>query len=82
MNVITTKFTNQAKAVGIFDVAEELCKIIESHQAAVIWRRSLTPEVQFRINALAPEQLPSARLILRPKDVAAAVNQIFDVAIF
>lgn len=65
--------------VGVADTPEGLSAIQHPSCAAVIWRRQPSASFQSWIDALDPEQLPKARVILRPSDVRDAAFQICDV---
>lgn len=64
--------------VAFADAAADLSAIHRPDCAAVIWRRSLAADVQSWIDALAPAQLPDARVVVRPRDVGTAVAEICD----
>lgn len=66
--------------VAFAGAVEELSAIHRPDCAAAIWRRSLADSLQSWIDMLAPTQLPEARIILRPRDVGAAVTQICDAS--
>jgi len=67
-----------AVSIDIADRPEELSAIHRPGCAAAIWRRRPLPSFQSWIDALEPERLPTARVILRPGDVREAVVQICD----
>ena len=67
-----------AIGVGVADTPEGLSAIHRQGCAAVIWRRHPLPSFQSWIDALEPEQLPQARVILRPEDVREATRKICD----
>lgn len=69
-----------ADAVTEADDLDGLQAIRAPHCAAVIWRRAPEPGFQAWIDALPPEQLPAARVMLRPHDVRAAVTSLCDSA--
>ncbi len=64
------------RGVDIVDRPEELATIHRADCAATIWRRQPVAGFQSWIDRLAPEQLPKARLILRPTDVRQAASEI------
>ncbi len=66
-------------SVHYADTPEGLSAIQRPDCAAAIWRRSPTPDFQSWIDSLAPDQLPSARVILRPGDVREAATQVCEI---
>lgn len=64
--------------VEIAQRPEELAAIHHPGAAAVLWQRQPLDRFQRWIDALPPEQLPSARIILRPGAVRDAVTRIAD----
>ena len=66
--------------VGAADSPEELSAIYRLDCAAAIWRRPSLPGLQSWLDALEPEQLPRARVILRPETVREAVVQICEAS--
>lgn len=63
-------------AVG---AAPECLHAIESADcAAAIWQRTPLPVFQEWVDALTPDTLPRARLILRPSDAGDAMTDLFD----
>ncbi len=76
MTVVREIAKDAAIEVDVADAAEGLSAIHNPGCAAVIWRRQVLPDFQSWIDALPPEQLPQARVILRPEDVRDAVFQI------
>jgi len=67
-----------AIGVGVADTPEGLSAIHRQGCAAAIWRRHPLTSFQSWIDALEPEQLPRARVILRPEDVREAARKICD----
>jgi hypothetical protein len=67
-----------AIGVGVADTPEGLSAIHRQGCAAAIWRRHPLTSFQSWIDALEPEQLPQARVILRPEDVQEAIRKICD----
>jgi len=67
-----------AIGVGVADTPEGLSAIHRQGCAAAIWRRHPLTSFQSWIDALEPEQLPRARVILRPEDVREATRKICD----
>ena len=70
----------QGASTGIaaVDAADELPEFLQPDCPALIWRRNPSPCFQKWVDALEPERLPRARVILRPKNVAEAISLIFD----
>lgn len=66
--------------VGVVDAPEGLSAIHGPGCAAAIWQRSPLPGFQSWIDALEPEQLPKARVILRPGNVHQMVTQICEAS--
>jgi hypothetical protein len=63
-------------SVRLADTPEGLAVIHRPDCAAAIWRRSPAPTFQAWIDALHPDLLPRARVMLRPEDVREAATQI------
>lgn len=66
--------------IVIADTPEGLSEIHQPDCAAAIWRRNPLPDFQSWINALEPDQLPCARVVLRSEDVRDAVDQICEAS--
>ncbi|MEL7174237.1 MAG: DUF1826 domain-containing protein, partial [Pseudomonadota bacterium] len=66
--------------VGVADEPEGLFVIRQPDCAAAIWQRSPIPSFQSWLDGLAPDQLPRARMILRPDAVHAALTETCDLA--
>ncbi|MCG8561784.1 MAG: DUF1826 domain-containing protein [Hyphomicrobiales bacterium] len=80
MTVVREIVKDTAIEVDAVDAPAGLSAIHNPDCAAVIWRRQMLPGFQSWIDALPPEQLPQARVILRPEDVRDAVFQICEAA--
>lgn len=80
MIVVREIAKDAAIEVDVANAPAELSAIRNPGCAAVIWRRQVLPDFQSWIDALPPERLPQARLILRPEDVRDAVFQICKAA--
>ena len=65
-------------AVRVADTSEGLSAIHSPDCAAAIWRRPPMPSCQSWIDALEPERLPKARVVLEPGTVREAVSRICD----
>ncbi len=66
-------------AVAVAQSPEGLSVIHSVDCAAAIWPRQPLRTFQSWIDALAPEHLPSARLILRPENVRDAASHICEI---
>ncbi len=80
MTLVDEVLEEAAVGVSMADTPEGLSAIRRPDCAAVIWRRRELADFQSWIEALAPDRLPSARVILRPEDVRESVVQICDAA--
>ena len=69
-----------AIGVGVADTPEEVSAIHHPGCAAVIWRRQTLSSFQSWIDALEPERLPTARVIIPLVDVREAVIQICEAS--
>ncbi|WP_424943263.1 DUF1826 domain-containing protein [Aliiroseovarius crassostreae] len=70
----------QAIPAGV-RICEEAASLSDIHRpgcAGVIWQRRPLPSFQDWIDGLDPEQLPKARLILRPDAISEAVRHVCD----
>jgi len=65
-------------SVCVTDTPEGLSVIQSPECAASIWQRRPLPSFQKWIDALAPDQLPDARVILRPEQVRDVVAGVCD----
>ena len=54
---------------------DALCAIHDPSCAATVWRRTALPDFQDWIDRLPSDQLPCARMILRPNQVRDAIEQ-------
>ena len=66
--------------IAIAETAADLSAIHRPDCAAALWQRAPLPAFQTWIDALDPQQLPNARVILSPNRVHEAVTQICDVS--
>ena len=80
MTRVREVFDDAAVGVVVADTPEGLSAIRRPDCAAAIWRRCPLPGFQSWIDALEPERLPKARVILRSEDVRETASQIFDIA--
>lgn len=64
-----------AIGVGVTDTPIGLASIHKPGCAAAIWRRQMEPGVQSWIDGLAPDHLPSTRVIVRPEAIGKAVRE-------
>ena len=69
-----------AAGVAIAETPEALSAIRDQGCAAVVWRRNPLQRFQSWIDALPPECLPKARLILRPEAVRQAVLKVCEAS--
>ncbi len=80
MTFVREIVTDALFGVGVADTAEGLSAIHRPGCAAVIWRRDPLPSFQSWVDALEPERLPKARVILRPENVRETVIQICEAS--
>ncbi|MEM6422358.1 MAG: DUF1826 domain-containing protein [Pseudomonadota bacterium] len=80
MTLARARVTDAAIGVGVSETPKGLSAIHHPGCAAVIWRRDPLPSFQSWIDALAPEQLPTTRSILRADSVREAASQICEAA--
>jgi hypothetical protein len=76
MTLVREIVKDAAIGVGVADRPEGLSALHRPGCAAVIWRRQPVPAFQSWIDALDPQLLPQARLILRPEAVRDAASQV------
>ncbi|MEO0670075.1 MAG: DUF1826 domain-containing protein [Pseudomonadota bacterium] len=77
MSPVQAEVRDAAIGVGVANTPDALSVIHKPGCAAAIWRRQVAPDVQAWIDALAPDDLPAARLILPASAVPAAVQQLW-----
>lgn len=65
--------------IAVAQTPEELIALNSEGHAAVIWERQPSQSFQNWIDALSPERLPSARLILGTCDVQQAIHSICEI---
>ena len=80
MSLVRQILHDAAIGVGVAHQPEDLDVIHKPGVAAALWQRRPDPEFQAWIDGLLPDQLPEARVILRPHDVQAAVTTLCDKA--
>ncbi len=80
MTLVREIVEDAAIGVGVADAPEGLSAIHRPGSAAAIWRRRPLPGFQSWIDALEPERLPKARVILRPANVHEMVIQICEAS--
>ncbi|MCG8558203.1 MAG: DUF1826 domain-containing protein [Hyphomicrobiales bacterium] len=80
MTLVREIVKDAATGVGVADAPEGLSAIQRPGCAAAIWRRYPLPGFQSWIDALEPERLPKARVVLRPENVRDAAFQICDAS--
>ncbi len=76
MTLVREVVQDAATGVGVAHSPEDLHSIHRPECAAAIWWRYTSPGFQSWIDALAPDQLPRARVVLRPRDVRDVATQI------
>ena len=69
-----------ASFINVADTPEGLSRIQDPDCAVAIWNRRPLERFQSWLDGLAQDQLPKARVILRPKDVGDAVGQICELS--
>jgi hypothetical protein len=72
------KLERATAGVHLVRAIEDLSQIHDPACAAAIWQRPMASELQTWIDELDPENLPNARVILRPEDVRKIVNEVCD----
>jgi hypothetical protein len=65
-----------AIGVGVADTPEGLGVLAKLGCAGVVWRRQVPGHVQAWLDALDPANMPSARLVLEPRMVPAALRHL------
>ncbi|MFC3613819.1 DUF1826 domain-containing protein [Lutimaribacter marinistellae] len=80
MSTVREVVSDAAVGVGVAEKPEDLSVIHKPGCAAAIWWRQPLPEFQHWIAKLKPEQLPRARMILRPDGVRAAVAEVCEAS--
>ncbi|MEL6767205.1 MAG: DUF1826 domain-containing protein [Pseudomonadota bacterium] len=78
MNLVRDVVSDAAIGVGVADTPDGLEAIRQPGCAAAIWRRHIDPEFQFWLDALLPDTLPRARMILPPEDVGPCLADLFE----
>ncbi|MEM0991026.1 MAG: DUF1826 domain-containing protein [Pseudomonadota bacterium] len=69
-----------AAAVAITKTPDALSAFREPGCAAMVWSRSLRAGLQEWLEQLAPEQLPTARVIVRPDQIRQAAAEVCDAS--
>ena len=70
-----------ATGVRVADVPENLNILTKPGCAATIWPRQPMPAFQTWIDGLDPENLPSARMILKPQSVPSVLSGLCDTSL-
>ena len=80
--MIPVRDIEKDNAIGVIEVdsRNELSALHKPSCAAVIWRREAMIGFQDWLDALQPELLPEARVILPPYEVRKAVESICDIS--
>lgn len=76
MSFVREVAKDAAIGVGVASNPEDLSAIHHPGCAAAIWRRASLTRFQGWLDALEPEELPKARMILRPNAVCEALVKI------
>lgn len=76
MNFVPDVIERTARGVKISDTPDGLSEISAPGCAATVWRRTPLQSFQAWIDACAPSQLPSTRVILRSERVRDAMVQV------
>ncbi|MEM7016759.1 MAG: DUF1826 domain-containing protein [Pseudomonadota bacterium] len=77
---IPSAVNRKPQSVVISDKPRALEAIYQANCAAAIWQRSLLSDFATWIENLDANHLPNGRLILQPKAVQSALNQLFEIA--
>lgn len=80
MTLVREIVKHAAVGVGVADAHEGLSAIHRPGCAAAIWRRQPLPGFQSWIDALDPDVLPRARVILRPDAVRDTASEVWDAS--
>jgi len=80
MTLVREIVSDAAIGVGVADAPEGLSALHRPGCAAAIWRRQPLPGFQSWIEGLNAEELPNARVILRPEAVRDAAAEICDAS--
>ncbi|WP_170470203.1 DUF1826 domain-containing protein [Ruegeria arenilitoris] len=80
MTLVREIVKDAAIGVGVAETPEGLSVIHNPGCAAAIWRRDPLASFQSWIDGLRPEQLPKARVILRPEAVRDAVVELCEAS--
>ncbi|MBO9448119.1 DUF1826 domain-containing protein [Ruegeria sp. R14_0] len=80
MTLVREIVKDAAIGVGVAETPEGLSSIHNPGCAAAIWRRDPLPSFQSWIDSLDPQQLPKARVILRPEAVRNAVVELCEAS--
>jgi len=80
MTLVREIVKDAAIGVGVVDTPQGLSALHRPGCAAAIWRRQPLPGFQSWIDALDPDVLPRARVILRPDAVRDAASEVCDAS--
>ncbi len=78
MAMMQDVYQSAGNGVAVARKAEDFNFLTKPECAAAIWQRGPTPAFQTWINGLNPENLPSIRLILKPKAVLTTLSKLCD----
>ena len=81
MTMMQDVLQSAAIGVGVADVPENLNILAKPGCAAAIWQRQPLPAFQAWIDGVDPENLPSARLILKPQSVLCVLAGLCDTSL-
>ena len=77
---IPSKISQNPQNIATSDNPKVLETIHQTNCAAAIWQRSLLSDFETWIENLDSNNLPTGRLILQPKAVQSAINQLYEIA--
>jgi hypothetical protein len=81
MTMMQDVLQSGAIGVGVAHVPENLNILAKPGCAAAIWQRQPLPSFQTWIDGVAPENLPSTRLILKPQRVLSVLSGLCDTSL-
>ncbi|MEM8980983.1 MAG: DUF1826 domain-containing protein [Pseudomonadota bacterium] len=70
----------EAISIAQVDAPEALKTILKPGIGAALWQRDMPKEVQSWLDALKPDALPRARVVLQPHAVSQMITHLADVA--
>jgi len=81
MTMMQDVLQSAAIGVGVAHVPENLIILAKPGCAAAIWQRQPLPAFQTWIDVVDPENLPSARMILKPQNVHSVLSGLCDTSL-